>query len=261
MEDRSTMSAEQGDSGIQGRPPGLEFAMGVALFSMVLLVFMLVQFVVMLKGVLAIDPNYGPNASLLDLLRSPDLNVVMERYLYHGDLIATTALWSGLVGTVLILVTGYLWKRRGIVDLLGLRLAPARQFLLWTAIFLLLAAGLELLMRAVPSFQTDFMERVLGSNSDRVLLAIGVGLMAPLFEEFLLRGLLLGSIRHITDAHSAIALTAGVFTLMHLQYNWTVMLLILPLGITLGYARVRSGSIWVPVLLHMINNMATVLLG
>jgi len=94
-----------------------------------------------------------------------------------------------------------------------------------------------------------------------VLLAIGVGLMAPLFEEFLLRGLLLGSIRHITDAHSAIALTAGVFTLMHLQYNWTVMLLILPLGITLGYARVRSGSIWVPVLLHMINNMATVLLG
>jgi len=261
MEDHSSMSAEQGDNGIQGRPPGLEFAMGVALFSVVLLVFMLVQFVVMLTGVLTIDPNYGPGSSLLDLVRSPDLSVVMERYLYHGDLIAGTALWSGLVGTVLILVTGYLWKRGAIVDLLGLRLASARQFLQWTVIFILLAAGLELLMRMVPSFQTDFMERVLGSNTDRLLLAIGVGLMAPLFEEFLLRGLLLGSIRHITDAHSAIALTAGVFTLMHLQYEWTVMLLILPLGITLGYARVRSGSIWVPVLLHVINNMATVLLG
>ena len=261
MEDRSTGTAEQVESDIQGRPPGLEFAMGVALFSVVLLVFMLVQFVVMLTGVLRIDPAWGPEASLIDLLRSPELNGVMERYLYHGDLIASTALWSGLVGTALILCTGYLWKRRGIVHLLGLRPAPARQFMLWTAVFLLLAAVLELLMRAMPSFQTDFMERVLASNTDRVLLALGVGLMAPIFEEFLLRGLLLGSIRHITDAHSAIALTAGVFTIMHLQYDWTVMLLILPLGIALGYARVRSGSIWVPVLLHVINNMATVLLG
>jgi membrane protease YdiL (CAAX protease family) len=261
MEDLSTPATEHGDGGTQGRPPGLEFAMGVALFSMVLLVFMLVQFVVMLNGVLAVDPAFGPDASLIDLIRSPGLNALMERYLYHGDIIAHTALWSGVVGTLLIVGSVYLWKRGGLVDFLGLRLASVRQFILWTAAFLLLAAVLELLMRMVPSFQTDFMERVLGSSTDRVLLAVGVGLMAPLFEEFLLRGLLLGSIRHITDAHSAVALSAGVFTLMHLQYSWTVMLLILPLGVVLGYARVKSGSIWVPVLLHVINNMATVLLG
>ncbi|MEZ4756597.1 MAG: CPBP family intramembrane glutamic endopeptidase [Flavobacteriales bacterium] len=261
MEDLSTPATEQGDSGAHGRPPGLEFAMGVALFSMVLLVFMLVQFVVMLNGVLAVDPTFGPDTSLLDLIRSPDLNTVLERYLYQGDIIARTALWSGVVGTLLIVCSVYLWKRGGLVDFLGLRMASMRQFFLWTVAFLLLAMVLELLMRMVPSFQTDFMERVLGSSTDRVLLAIGVGLMAPLFEEFLLRGLLLGSIRHITDAHSAVALSAGVFTLMHLQYSWTVMLLILPLGVVLGYARVKSGSIWVPVLLHVINNMATVLLG
>ncbi|MCU0319728.1 MAG: CPBP family intramembrane metalloprotease [Flavobacteriales bacterium] len=261
MEDLSTPATEHGDGGTHGRPPGLEFAMGVALFSMVLLVFMLVQFVVMLKGVLAVDPAFGPDASLIDLIRSPDLNTVMERYLYHGDIIARTALWSGVVGTLLIVGSVYLWKREGLVDFIGLRLASVRQFILWTVAFLALAVVLELLMRMVPSFQTDFMERVLGSSTDRVLLAVGVGLMAPLFEEFLLRGLLLGSIRHITDAHSAVALSAGVFTLMHLQYSWTVMLLILPLGVVLGYARVKSGSIWVPVLLHVINNMATVLLG
>lgn len=261
MEDLSTPASEGSDGGMQGRPPGLEFAMGVALFSMVLLVFMLVQFVVMLNGVLAVDPALGSNTSLLDLIRSPGLNALMERYLYHGDIIAHTALWSGVVGTLLIVGSVYLWKRGGLVDFLGLRLASVRQFILWTAAFLLLAVVLEVLMRMVPSFQTDFMERVLGSSTDRVLLAIGVGLMAPLFEEFLLRGLLLGSIRHITDAHSAVALSAGVFTLMHLQYSWTVMLLILPLGVVLGYARVKSGSIWVPVLLHVINNMATVLLG
>jgi membrane protease YdiL (CAAX protease family) len=105
------------------------------------------------------------------------------------------------------------------------------------------------------------MAKVLATSTNKFLLLLGVGLMAPLFEEFLLRGLLLGSIRHMTDEHSAIALTAGVFTLMHLQYSWTVMLLILPMGIVLGYARVRSGSIWVPVVLHILNNSLSVLLG
>ena len=46
---------------------------------------------------------------------------------------------------------------------------------------------------------------------------------------------------------------------MHMQYDPAIMLLILPMGIVLGYARSRSGSIWVPVLLHMANNLITVL--
>ena len=82
--------------------------------------------------------------------------------------------------------------------------------------------------------------------------------MAPLFEEFLLRGLLFGSVRHIADEHIAVAATAGVFTIMHMQYTAAIMLLILPLGVVLGYARAKSGSIWVPVALHMLNNLATV---
>jgi membrane protease YdiL (CAAX protease family) len=59
--------------------------------------------------------------------------------------------------------------------------------------------------------------------------------------------------------YMSVALTAGVFTLMHLQYDPAVMLLILPMGVVLGYARARSGSIWVPVLLHTMNNLVTVL--
>jgi membrane protease YdiL (CAAX protease family) len=88
-----------------------------------------------------------------------------------------------------------------------------------------------------------------------------VGIVAPLFEEFLLRGLLFGTARHVVDEHASVAITAGVFTIMHLQYEVLVMLLILPLGIVLGYARARTGSIWVPILLHVMNNLASVLLG
>ena len=57
----------------------------------------------------------------------------------------------------------------------------------------------------------------------------------------------------------SVAITAGVFALMHMQYDPAVMLLILPMGVVLGYARARSGSIWVPILLHTLNNLVTVL--
>ncbi|MEZ4739377.1 MAG: CPBP family intramembrane glutamic endopeptidase [Flavobacteriales bacterium] len=125
--------------------------------------------------------------------------------------------------------------------------------------FIVLGLVIELLAFLSPSFTTDFMQRVIGSTTQLIWLYIGVGIMAPVFEEFLLRGLLFGSIRHMADEHATVAMTAGVFTLMHMQYDWTVMLLILPMGIVLGYSRSRSGSIWVPVFLHIANNMVSVI--
>lgn len=235
--------------------------MGVALFSMVLLVFMLVQFGVMVTGVAARDPAFAEQGFSLSLLQDDSFRSAMDRFLFNGDLIAQEALWSGLVGLGLIIGAVRLWKHQSMSAFLGLDLPTGRQLLTWLGIFILLALVLEGLMRFTPQFQTDFMEKVLASSTNRLMLLLGVGLMAPLFEEFLLRGLLLGSIRHMTDEHSAVALTAGVFTLMHLQYSWAVMLLILPMGIVLGYARVRSGSIWVPVVLHVLNNSLSVLLG
>ena len=83
--------------------------------------------------------------------------------------------------------------------------------------------------------------------------------LGPLFEELLLRGLLFGTVRHIADEHVSVAVTAGVFALMHLQYSVPIMLLIIPLGVVLGYARARSGSILVPIVLHMANNSLSVL--
>ncbi|HRP00043.1 MAG TPA: CPBP family intramembrane metalloprotease [Flavobacteriales bacterium] len=243
------------------RPPQLEFAMGIALFAIILMAFMLAQFAVLVTGVAAIDPAYAGKGFSLSLLQDDAFQASLERYLLNGDLVAREALWSGLIGLGLILLTVFLWKRSKAGDFLGLGLPNVRRFLVWFGIFLLLAAALEVLMRSVPAFQTDFMEKVLGSTTNRTLLVIGVGIMAPLFEEFLLRGLLFGTVRHIVDEHASVAITAGVFTIMHLQYEVLVMMLILPLGVVLGYARARTGSIWVPILLHVLNNLASVLLN
>ncbi|MFN9325608.1 MAG: lysostaphin resistance A-like protein, partial [Flavobacteriales bacterium] len=243
------------------RPPQLEFAMVIALFAIILLVFMLVQFGVLVVGVANADPAFADKGFSFSLLQDEGFRSAMDHYLLNGDMVAREALWSGVTGIGLILLSVFLWKRRQAADTLGLRIPSLKRSVIWIGIFLLLAGALEVLMRSVPAFQTDFMEKVLGSTTNMTMLVIGVGIVAPLFEEFLLRGLLFGTARHVVDEHASVAITAGVFTIMHLQYEVLVMLLILPLGIVLGYARARTGSIWVPILLHVMNNLASVLLG
>lgn len=240
------------------RPPGLEFAMGVALFAMVLTVFFLIQSGVFIGGVIDRSPDLFADGFSFELLSDPRMETRMNELMFNGDLVAQEAIWSGAICTLLIVVTVRLWKRAHTRHFLGLRAPSWRQLALWLGVFVGLALVIEGLAHWVPAFRTDFMEKVIGSTSHLLWLYIGVGLMAPLFEEFLLRGLLFGSIRHMVDEHGTVALTAGVFTLMHMQYDVAVMLLILPMGVVLGYARSRSGSIWVPVVLHMANNLVSV---
>ncbi len=241
------------------RPPGLEFAMGVALFAVVLMVFFLLQSGVFISGVLERSPELAKDFTL-NTLSDPRMEQRMNELVFNGDLVAQEALWSGLVCTLMILVMVRLWKRGHTSSFLGLKIPTAKQFFLWLGVFMLLGAAIEGLSYISPAFRTDFMEKVIGSTTNLLWLYLGVGIMAPLFEEFLLRGLLFGAIRHMADEHAAVAMTAGVFTLMHMQYDWTVMLLILPMGAVLGYARSRSNSIWVPVVLHMLNNLVSVVL-
>lgn len=241
------------------RPPGLEFAMGVSLFGVVIMAFFLLQTTVFISGVLRHSPDLMTDGFSLDLLSDPRVEERMNELVFNGDLLGQVSIWSGLICTALILLAVRLWKRGQTSAFLALRKPAWKQVLLWLGVFVVLGLVIELLAHLSPAFRSDFMEKVIGSTTNKLWLLLGVGIVAPLFEEFLIRGLLFGSIRHMFDEHVSVAITAGVFALMHMQYDVVVMMLILPMGIVLGYSRSRSGSIWVPVLLHMMNNLLTVL--
>lgn len=240
------------------RPPGLEFAMGVALFGVVVMVFFLIQTSVFIRGVLRHSPDLSKDGFSISLLNDPRLNERMADLVMNGDLVAEVAIWSGVICSLLILLAVRLWKRGPWSRFLGLCWPNWKQVLLWLGVFLLLGLVIEGLAHWVPAFHTDFMAQVIGSTTHLIGLILGVGIIAPVFEELLLRGLLFGSLRHILDEHRTVALTAGVFALMHMQYDPAIMLLILPMGVVLGYARSRSGSVLVPILLHILNNLVTV---
>jgi hypothetical protein len=62
----------------------------------------------------------------------------------------------------------------------------------------------------------------------------------------------------LRNIHVAVAITAIFFALVHLQFFGILPRLIL--GLVLGYFFVWTGSIWVPVFFHFLNNASAVLI-
>ena len=234
--------------------------MGFALFALIFMIFFLVQSFVFFMEVKARTPQFADTPYSVQMFEDPLFQQQMQALLFNGDMVASEALWSGGIALLLIMLTVFAWKKNNARVFLGLAPPRPMEFLKWLGAFLVLGVIVESITRSSAMFESDFMAQVLATSTNDVLLFAGIALMAPIFEEFLLRGLLFGSVRYIADEHVTVAVTAGVFTLMHMQYNWAIMLLILPMGVIFGYARSRSGSIWVPVVLHILNNSASLLI-
>jgi membrane protease YdiL (CAAX protease family) len=88
-----------------------------------------------------------------------------------------------------------------------------------------------------------------------VLFVFAVVILGAGIEEFIFRGLLIGNlIREKSNPHVAVFFSAFCFAIIHLQYTPTTLLLIMPIGLILGYSRYYSGSIWLACLLHALHN-------
>ena len=94
------------------------------------------------------------------------------------------------------------------------------------------------------------------------MLYLGVVFLGPIFEEVLFRGFLFkGLERTSLGGNGAVFLTSIIFTIIHVQYGLSIMLvMLLPMAILLGYARLKSNSLLLPILLHSINNLVACLI-
>lgn len=106
-------------------------------------------------------------------------------------------------------------------------------------------------------------DRLLNATTVGALLAnVGlIGFLAAMSEELTFRGVLLRFFtRQYTDKsrtpHTAIWAVAVVFSLIHFQFYGFIPRLLM--GALLGYALWWSGSLWVPVLMHFVNNATAV---
>jgi membrane protease YdiL (CAAX protease family) len=80
---------------------------------------------------------------------------------------------------------------------------------------------------------------------------------APVQEELLFRGFMYrGLAASRLGWLGATLIGSAGWTLLHVQYDWLEMLTIFLLGLILGWLRHRSGSIWLPMMIHSLNNLA-----
>lgn len=85
-----------------------------------------------------------------------------------------------------------------------------------------------------------------------------IGLLPAFIEEFALRGIVMQPMRRFGDRF-AILMSAFVFALMH--GNLTQFAFALAVGIAIGYFVIATGSIWVGIAIHMLNNLYSVFLN
>jgi uncharacterized protein len=86
-----------------------------------------------------------------------------------------------------------------------------------------------------------------------------IGILAGIGEELFFRGLVQPKIQYyLKSSHWGIWVTAIIFSAIHVQFYGFLPRVFL--GALFGYMYHYSGSLWYPILAHIINNSVTVLL-
>ena len=125
----------------------------------------------------------------------------------------------------------------------------------------MLVAGWDLLSRALgreipPGFMGDVLKSAQAEGA-LWLLVIAFCVAAPISEEFFARGFLYrGWSESFLRPAGAIVLSSLAWTSLHLQYDWFFFGEVFSIGLLFGYLRYRTGSTWLTVVLHGLNNLA-----
>lgn len=104
-----------------------------------------------------------------------------------------------------------------------------------------------------------YLEEALKSLTNGPLWAslLSVSIFAPLFEEWLCRGLVLRGLMNKMNPAGAICISAAFFAILHMNPWQAVPAFIL--GLLFGYVYYRTGSLKLTMLMHCVNNtMATI---
>lgn len=92
--------------------------------------------------------------------------------------------------------------------------------------------------------------------SGTALLLLGGAVIGPIAEELLFRGALLPHFARFLTPWRAIVLQGLLFGVLHTEHGISIVGPLV-LGMVLGWARARSGSVRIPILLHMTFNAAS----
>jgi len=173
---------------------------------------------------------------------------------------------SVITGLPLVLAASWLairFTRISFTEYLALRGTSWKNLLIGVVGLVVVVLGWEMISfvtgrESTPGFMTDVFKSARDAGA-LWLLVLAFCVAAPVSEEVFARGFLYrGWSESFLRVPGAIFLSTLVWTAMHLQYNWYFFGEVFCIGLWLGYVRYRSGSLWVAILIHGLNNLAAV---
>lgn len=195
-------------------------------------------------------------------------NATMGDIFFFGSNDGTVVSLSIIIGCVLLVAVSVLLIRvRGG----NVRKYLALQPFSWSVgigmlgLLLMFMIGSQALTYLLNESPLVFVDPLYQSVSSVWLLIFAMVIVAPIYEELIFRGLLWSAIAeqfsNVANAEHRGAIVASlvtsvIFAAIHLQYGMYEISTIVVLALIFCYARIKSGSLVLPMLLHVVNNGA-----
>lgn len=140
---------------------------------------------------------------------------------------------------------------------LGLRAPKVVAAALFLLLWVCLVALEEYLTRSVAGAQAKawpaYPEYIVA------LRVLAIGVLGPIAEELVFRGFLFAVLRRTRlGVVGAIVIAAAIWSVIHLDYSPILLMLIFVDGLALGLARHASGSLYLPIAMHVLGNMFSI---
>lgn len=201
-----------------------------------------------IEGLRLYDRSQNP------ILQDINLKLLFENH--EGLATSLGVLAATPIGIWLILYC--IHRRRGPAPwiYLALKKFGLKQFVVWFGALAVLAFAGGYVSDRLGKQEPEVMLHVWRTAVVPPLLFLAVVVAGPIFEELFFRGFLYRGIEWSPLGRvGAIIITALSWALIHLQYDTYFIGQIFLMGILLGYARARTGSTLLTIVLHALNNL------
>lgn len=174
------------------------------------------------------------------------------------DIIINLLVSEGIIIVPAVLFLLFTKSRWG--EVLGFHKIKISTFFM-IVLFTFLVMPLITVLNAISMFFTEnavaSMEQDMMGAAFPVMLFL-IGMFGPFCEEFVFRGVIYGGYLKSGNKLRAILLSALLFGLMHMNVNQAIYAFVI--GILLALLMEATGSLWAPVLCHMVFNSQQVCL-
>ncbi len=172
----------------------------------------------------------------------------------NGLAISLSVLFTGVVVLGFIALLIKFKKGATLQDYLALHGFTGKQFLGFTAILLLLNGFIELVSNWLGLTPMSFMDDIFPTAKPLWLLVLAMVIIAPIYEEVMFRGFMWAGLAKPLGFWWASIATSLVFAWIHGQYTPIEGVAIVALAMVFSWARAKSNSLGLPIVLHIMNN-------